>query len=26
VAWLCSDEAGWVTGQVIHSEGGFVRA
>jgi 3-oxoacyl-[acyl-carrier protein] reductase len=25
VAWLCSDEAGWVTGQVIHSEGGFVR-
>jgi 3-oxoacyl-[acyl-carrier protein] reductase len=25
VAWLCSEEAGWVTGQVIHSEGGFVR-
>jgi 3-oxoacyl-[acyl-carrier protein] reductase len=25
VAWLCSDEAGWVTGQVIHSEGGFLR-
>jgi 3-oxoacyl-[acyl-carrier protein] reductase len=25
IAWLCSDEAGWVTGQVIHSEGGFVR-
>jgi 3-oxoacyl-[acyl-carrier protein] reductase len=25
VAWLCSDEAGWVTGQVIHAEGGFVR-
>jgi 3-oxoacyl-[acyl-carrier protein] reductase len=25
VAWLASPEAGWVTGQVIHSEGGFVR-
>ena len=25
VAWLCSEEAGWVTGQVIASEGGFVR-
>jgi 3-oxoacyl-[acyl-carrier protein] reductase len=25
VAWLCSDAAGWVTGQVIHAEGGFVR-
>ena len=25
VAWLCSEEAGWVTGQVIHSEGGFLR-
>jgi 3-oxoacyl-[acyl-carrier protein] reductase len=25
IAWLCSDEAGWVTGQVIHAEGGFVR-
>jgi 3-oxoacyl-[acyl-carrier protein] reductase len=25
VAWLCSEEAGWVTGQVIHSEGGFMR-
>ena len=25
VAWLCSDAAGWVTGQVIHSEGGFLR-
>jgi 3-oxoacyl-[acyl-carrier protein] reductase len=25
VAWLCSDDAGWVTGQVIHSEGGFRR-
>jgi 3-oxoacyl-[acyl-carrier protein] reductase len=25
VAWLCSDEAGWVTGQVVHAEGGFLR-
>ena len=25
VAFLCSEEAGWVTGQVVHSEGGFVR-
>jgi 3-oxoacyl-[acyl-carrier protein] reductase len=25
VAFLCSEEAGWVTGQVIHAEGGFVR-
>ncbi|HXS44205.1 MAG TPA: SDR family oxidoreductase [Solirubrobacteraceae bacterium] len=25
VAWLCSDAAGWVTGQVIHAEGGFRR-
>jgi 3-oxoacyl-[acyl-carrier protein] reductase len=25
VAWLCSEEAGWVTGQVIHAEGGFLR-
>jgi 3-oxoacyl-[acyl-carrier protein] reductase len=25
VAWLCSDEAGWITGQVIDSEGGFRR-
>jgi 3-oxoacyl-[acyl-carrier protein] reductase len=25
IAWLCSEEAGWVTGQVIHSEGGFLR-
>lgn len=23
VAWLVSDEADWVTGQVIHSDGGF---
>jgi 3-oxoacyl-[acyl-carrier protein] reductase len=26
VAWLASDEAGWITGQLIHSEGGFRRA
>ena len=25
VAFLCSEEAGWITGQVVHSEGGFVR-
>jgi 3-oxoacyl-[acyl-carrier protein] reductase len=25
VAWLCSEQAGWVTGQVIHAEGGFLR-
>ncbi|MGH2968537.1 MAG: SDR family oxidoreductase [Solirubrobacteraceae bacterium] len=25
IGWLCSDAAGWVTGQVIGSEGGFVR-
>lgn len=25
VAWLVSDEAAWVTGQVIDSEGGFRR-
>jgi len=25
IAWLCSPEAAWVTGQVIGSEGGFVR-
>jgi 3-oxoacyl-[acyl-carrier protein] reductase len=25
VAWLVSDEAAWVTGQVIDSEGGFMR-
>jgi 3-oxoacyl-[acyl-carrier protein] reductase len=25
VAWLASDEAAWLTGQVINSEGGFVR-
>lgn len=26
VGWLCTDEAGWVVGQVINSEGGFLRA
>jgi len=25
VAFLCSEQAAWVTGQVIHSEGGFKR-
>ena len=25
VAFLASDEAAWITGQIIHSEGGFVR-
>jgi len=25
IGFLASDEAGWVTGQVIHSEGGFTR-
>jgi 3-oxoacyl-[acyl-carrier protein] reductase len=25
IAWLCTDEAQWVTGQVINSEGGFRR-
>jgi 3-oxoacyl-[acyl-carrier protein] reductase len=25
VAWLAGPDAGWVTGQVIHSEGGFLR-
>jgi 3-oxoacyl-[acyl-carrier protein] reductase len=25
IAFLCSEKAGWVTGQVIHAEGGFVR-
>jgi 3-oxoacyl-[acyl-carrier protein] reductase len=25
IAWLATDEAEWITGQVIHSEGGFVR-
>ena len=25
LAWLATDEAGWITGQVIDSEGGFRR-
>ena len=25
IAWLVTDEASWVTGQVIHAEGGFGR-
>ncbi len=25
VAFLASDAAGWITGQIIHSEGGFLR-
>jgi 3-oxoacyl-[acyl-carrier protein] reductase len=25
VAWLVSDEAAWITGQVLNSEGGFRR-
>jgi 3-oxoacyl-[acyl-carrier protein] reductase len=25
VAWLCSDDGGWITGQTINSEGGFRR-
>lgn len=25
IAWLASDEAGWITGQVITSEGGYLR-
>jgi 3-oxoacyl-[acyl-carrier protein] reductase len=25
IGWLCSPDAAWVTGQVIGSEGGFVR-
>lgn len=25
VAFLASNEAGWITGQIIHSEGGFIR-
>jgi 3-oxoacyl-[acyl-carrier protein] reductase len=26
VAFLASDEAAWITGQIIHSEGGFSRS
>jgi 3-oxoacyl-[acyl-carrier protein] reductase len=25
IAWLCTDDARWITGQVIGSEGGFIR-
>jgi 3-oxoacyl-[acyl-carrier protein] reductase len=25
IAWLCSEDAGWITGQTINSEGGFRR-
>jgi 3-oxoacyl-[acyl-carrier protein] reductase len=25
VSWLTTEEADWITGQVIHSEGGFAR-
>lgn len=25
IAWLCTPDGGWVTGQVINSEGGFRR-
>ena len=25
IAFLCSEEAEWITGQIIHSEGGFQR-
>ena len=25
IAWLCSDDAKWITGQLINSEGGFRR-
>ncbi|MGH3324491.1 MAG: SDR family oxidoreductase, partial [Streptomyces sp.] len=25
VTWLSTDEAGWITGEVINSEGGFAR-
>ncbi len=26
VAFLATDAAAWITGQVIHSEGGFLRS
>jgi 3-oxoacyl-[acyl-carrier protein] reductase len=26
IAWLATDDAEWITGQVIHSEGGFSRS
>lgn len=25
ISWLCTDEARWITGQVLHTEGGFGR-
>ena len=25
IGFLASDEATWITGQIIHSEGGFLR-
>lgn len=25
IPFLASDEANWITGQIIHSEGGFIR-
>jgi 3-oxoacyl-[acyl-carrier protein] reductase len=25
VAWLCTDDAAWISGQVIDAEGGFRR-
>jgi 3-oxoacyl-[acyl-carrier protein] reductase len=25
IGWLCTDEGGWITGQIINSEGGFRR-
>jgi 3-oxoacyl-[acyl-carrier protein] reductase len=25
IGWLCTDDASWITGQVINSEGGFRR-
>ena len=25
ITWLCTDDGGWITGQVIDSEGGFRR-
>ena len=25
IAWLASDDAAWITGQVVNSEGGFLR-
>ncbi len=25
IAWVATDEAGWITGQVIDAEGGFRR-